>query len=157
MRISARLLPRRFLQALLLTVFPNLAFACESFVGKWDLYYLGPLSGAAILELRPTVGGEAPVSLYLQQADDTPLRLDGRATCEHHKITMKLGGGSSSDGQFRILGGTMVGMLDSAPFPSPFGAWSFSVIRLSNFQELPMEGFWKILKPTVGVSSAGGD
>jgi hypothetical protein len=130
----------------LLMLFSVSTNACESFAGRWALHYLGPISGAAYLELEESNSSEAPALLYLKQPGDVLLRLQGRASCNEHKIVMTFGGGNSSDGQFRILGGTMVGLLDTTPFSNPFGSWEFSVIRLTNFEELPMQGYWRMEK-----------
>jgi len=126
---------------------------CSEYLGRWSAIYTGAFSGYGVIELSSssTLNQEkfiARIALLPGPPKDANvdaiLNLEGMATCTASKLVINFGADPGSSDEFKILGGSLVGLLDAKPEANPFGAWRMHLIQLSSLQEREVSGYWRI-------------
>ena len=126
---------------------------CSKYFGRWSVIYTGAFSGYGVIELSPasTLNQEkfiARIALLTGTPEDanaeSVLNMEGIASCATNKLVINFGADAGSSDEFKILGGSLVGLLDAMPEANPFGAWRMNLIQLSSLQEREVSGYWRI-------------
>lgn len=126
-------------------LFSPLTFGCARIEGIWETSYSGAIAGSGFITFSHIDDQTSSVILDLSQADQQRI-IQGTASCRRGKLVIHVGGLSEPVSNLKLIGGTLVGMLEPFPFDTPFGAWEIHVVKLDDFSDLKLKGFWRMTR-----------
>ena len=127
---------------------------CKDQYGSYDVEYSGAARGIGKLFLEGTDEQPGVVRVRLELLQGTKedatvlLALHGIGTCEEGLAQVRFDSMAGENEQFKILGGSMVGVFVPGAVSRPFGQWEMLVLEKERGAQREMAGFWRQLEVT---------
>ena len=125
--------------------------SCQAFYGFHDIAYSGSTSGAGKLHLAPlkTQPDHVKVALLLFQPDQKGVQEEipmieiiGAGECAEGIVRARFGGEAGANAEYKILGGSFVGVFNPEVMSTQFGRWKMNIFSVAKKENHSMSGFW---------------
>lgn len=125
----------------------------EHFFGVYRIALSGGISAPAVLSLSKGDGlGQVSSELAIMTAsftqnDDSKssplMTFKMMGTCRNQVIEYRLPANSGDNSAFKVLGGSMLAVMDARVFPMPVGVWEVMLFDLETRKNFKLSGSWQ--------------
>lgn len=123
--------------------------ACRDAPGIYEVSFVGAIVGRGQISVKPAQSGEHPTRLRVTSLSsaggqaDVALELTGSSACAGGLLKATLAASDSAHDGYKVLGGTLLSVIDRSRADVPFGRWSAQVVETKTGKASTLTGFWQ--------------
>jgi hypothetical protein len=122
--------------------------ACQEIVGEYDAVFSGSVNGLGTISLREAGTDRHKLQLRLAgpaeagRDSGVVMELAGRGTCKRGVFAASVSASDQTREGYKVLGGTLVAVLEHELSQAPFGRWTAEVMNVRSGTTTTLLGFW---------------
>lgn len=123
---------------------------CLEALRENPVVYIGGFSGPGLLSLSTSKSQDGAIAAKIQLFDaENPkdkkvlFSLSGTGTCYDGVTKIQFSASSGENEQYKVLGGTLLGIFNTSISEDPFGKWTVSLFDKKQNSPFELNGFWK--------------